>query len=103
MEFEFKNRHLAELYGKGYSRKYQLPQEVLEKFFMGIQHIEAATSIYDFWKTASLKFEKLQSHENRYSIRLTRKYRLELEFEWEDDEKTRGRVFIMELSAHYGD
>ena len=70
---------------------------------MGIQHIESANDIYDLWNTASLKFEKLKGYENRYAIRLNIKYRLELEVEWENKEKTKGIVYILEISKHYGD
>ncbi len=103
MEFEFKNKNLAVLYEKGKHRKYRLPEPVIKKFFMRIQQIEAARDIYDFWKTPALKFEKLQGYENRYSLRVDRGYRLEIEMEWWNDNKTVGKVLILELSKHYGD
>lgn len=101
MQIEFKNRHIAQLYQEGKSKKYPLPQEILSKFFMRIQQLEAAVDIHDLWKIPSLNFEKLRGFENRYSLRLDRKWRLELEVNWEDKEKTKGIVYIIELSKHY--
>ena len=103
MQIDFKNKHLIQLYQDGKSRKYPLPEEVLSKFFMRIQQLEAAATIHDLWKTPSLNFEKLQGYENKYSIRLDRKWRLEVEIIWEDREKTKGTVYIVEISKHYGD
>jgi proteic killer suppression protein len=68
---------------------------------MRIQQLEAAVDIHDLWKTPALNFEKLRGFENRYSLRLDRKWRLELEIEWEDKGKTKGTVYIVELSRHY--
>lgn len=103
MQIEFKNKNLLQLYEKGKSKKHNLPQEILNKFFMRVQQLEAALDIYDLWKTASLNFEKLQGAESRYSVRLDKKWRLEMEIQWEDKEKTKGIIYIVELSKHYGD
>ncbi len=103
MQIEFRNKHLVHLYQKAKTRKYPLPPGVIEKFFMRIQQIEAAVNIYDLWKTPSLNFERLQGFENRFSLRVDNKYRLEIEIKWEDEEKTKGIVCILELSKHYGD
>lgn len=101
MQIEFKNRHIAQLYQEGKCKKYPLPPEVITKFFMRIQQLEAAIDIHDLWKTPSVNFERLRGFENRYSLRLDRKWRLELEINWEDKEKTKGIVYIIELSKHY--
>ena len=103
MKIEFRNKRLIELYTEGTSRKYKISEQVLKKFFIGIRAIESAETIYDLWNTSSLKFEKLEGFTNRYSIRLTREWRLEMEIEWENEEKTRGMIFLVELSKHYGD
>lgn len=103
MEFEFRNKNLEALYTKGKHSKYRLQQGTLNKFFMRIQQIEAANTIHDFWKTPSLNFEKLEGFQNHYSIRVDKIYRLELEIDWSNEEKTVGKVFILELSKHYGD
>jgi len=50
-----------------------------------------------------LHFEKLQGYKNRYSLRVTLKWRLEFEIEWKNEEKTIGKIYICELSQHYGD
>ena len=101
MQVAFKNKHLVQLYQEGKSKKYPLPPEVISKFFMRIQQLETAIDIHDLWKTPALNFEKLRGFENKYSLRLDRKWRLELEIDWNNVEKTQGTVSIIELSKHY--
>ena len=103
VEFEIRNKNLFDLYYKGKSKKYKLHNYVIKKFSMIIQSLEASPNIYDLWKTASLNFERLKGYENRYSVRLTNKLRLEMEIIWNDEEKTIGKIFILEISKHYGD
>ena len=103
MQVEFRNKALIQLYKDGKSRKYKLPQGILTKFFMRIQQLEAAIDIYDLWKTTSLNFEKLKGFASRYSVRLSEKWRLEFEVEWKDKERTKGNIYVMEISEHYGD
>jgi len=103
LQVEFRNKNLLHLYENGKSRKYNLSQEILKKFLMRIQQLEAALNIYDLWKSPSLNFEKLQGHESKYSMRLDKTWRLEMEIRWEDKEKTKGIINIVELSKHYGD
>ena len=103
MRVEFKNKSLIQLYETGKSRKYNLQQDILKKFFMRLQQLEAAINIYDLWKTPSLNFEKLEGFENRYSVRLSKRWRLEVEIDWEDKEKTKGIIYIVDISKHYGD
>lgn len=102
MEVVFQNKSILELYQLGKSHKYKISEEVLKKFFMRVQQIEAAHSIHDLWKTPSLNFEHLHGS-NRYSIRITGKWRLEMEIVWDNQECTTGAVIITELSNHYGD
>ena len=68
---------------------------------MRVQQLEAAVTIHDLWKTASLNFEALRDQTNRYSVRLDRKWRLEMTIEWEDRQKTKGVISLTELSKHY--
>jgi len=103
LRVEFKNKSLIQLYETGKSRKYKLQQDILKKFFMRLQQLEAAINIYDLWKTPSLNFEKLEGFENRYSVRLSKRWRLEVEIDWEDKEKTKGIIYIVDISKHYGD
>ena len=103
MQIEFRNRALVQLYTTGKSGKSKLPGNVINKFFMRVQQLEAADDIYDLWKTASLNFEKLEGYRNRYSVRLDRKWRLEMEISWDNDEKTKGTIYITGISRHYGD
>lgn len=70
---------------------------------MRIQQLEAANTIYDLWQSGALNFEKLKGYENRFSLRLNMQWRLEIEIDWENEEKTSGEIYILELSKHYGD
>jgi plasmid maintenance system killer protein len=103
LQIEFRNKHLLELYETGKSRKYCLDKSIIKKFFMRIAQLEGAPDISDLWKTPALNFERLHGFENRYSVGLNIKFRLEIEMEWEDMNKTRGKVRIEEISPHYGD
>ena len=97
------DKELLKLYESGRSKKLRLPETVIDKYFATIQKIESATSIHDFWKDSRLIFEKLRGFKNRYSMRLTIKYRLEMEIEWENTENTIGEFILIEISLHYGD
>jgi len=101
MDFRFDNKDLEKLYTEGKSRKYRLPEDIIDKFFARIQQIEAANDIYDLWKDKGLNFEKLQGYESRYSIRLKLKYRLEMIVEWQNNENSVGEFSIIEISNHY--
>jgi len=95
------DKELEKLYTSGNSKKLKLPEQVIEKFFSTIQKIEASIAIYDLWADKGLRFEKLRGFENRYSMRLSSKYRLEMEVEWKDDKQTIGRFYLLTISNHY--
>ena len=101
MNVEFTNKNLEKLYTSGKSSKYKLQPEVLNKFFMRIQQIEAAVTTQDLINQKGLNFEKLTVFSNRYSIRLNKKYRLEMEIKWTNTQLTVGDFYICELSNHY--
>ena len=102
MEFGFSNKYLVELYTKGRSRKYSFMDKVLcNKLVERINRLEAAKDIFDLRNPSSMEFEKLAGNPNRFSIRITRKYRLEFEIEFEDKKRTFGRVLIVNVSKHY--
>ena len=101
MKFHFINRHLKTLYETGRSKKYPLQQQVIQGFFQVMAAIDAATDIHDFQQRPSLNFERMQGTESRFSLRINRKYRLEVEIDWENEEKTIGILGIDEISTHY--
>ncbi len=101
MEAYFTNKELKKLYEEGKSKKYPIPTDIAKKFVMCVQKVMAANDIYDFWRDPSLNFEKLNGYENRYSMRLKLKYRLEMEIEWQNTECTIGICSIDEISNHY--
>lgn len=101
MNVEFTNKNLEKLYTSGKSSKYKLQPDVLNKFFMRIQQIEAAVTTQDLINQKGLNFEKLTGFSNRYSIRLNKKYRLEMEIKWTNTQLTVGDFYICEISNHY--
>lgn len=100
MEVYIDDKELEKLYEKGKSRKLKLPAEVIDKFFATIQKIESAETIYDLWKDTSLHFEKYKQY---HSMRLTRKYRLEMRIKWLNQDQTVGDFYVFKISVHYGD
>ena len=103
MNVYFNNKELEKLYTAGFSKKLKLPEPVIDKFFATVQKIESAVCIYDLWNDKGLKFEKLKGHQNKYSMRLSGKYRLEMEVNWKDTDKTIGDFVLLTISNHYGD
>ncbi len=101
MDFRFDNKDLEKLYTEGKSKKYRLPEDIVDKFFARIQQIEAARDIYDLWNDKGLNFEKLQGYESKYSMRLKLKYRMEMIVEWQNNEKSIGEFIIIDITNHY--
>ena len=103
MEVHLSKKELEKLYTTGKSSKLKLPSLVIDKFFATIQKIEAAMSIRDLLADNGMRFEKLKGTKDRYSMRLSSKYRLEMEIEWLDDKLTVGKFYLHTISNHYGD
>lgn len=101
MEAYFTNKELEKLYTTGTSRKYPLQSDITRKFVMCVRKIMAAEDIHDFWRDPSLNFERLRGYENRYSMRLNQKWRLEMEIDWQNDEHTIGIFSLEDISNHY--
>ena len=101
MEFIFANKILIDLYTIGKSKKIKLSKNLVKKFIERINRIEAADTINDLRNPPSMKFERLEGYENRFSIRLNIEYRLEFEIDFEDSEKLRGKATIPRVSKHY--
>ena len=102
MKWDFIDRHLQELYKKGWSKKFKFVDKPLaKKFVERVGRIEAAVSIYDLRDPPSMNFEVMEGFENRFSIRLDVKHRLEFEIDFENEEKTVGFVRIVTVSKHY--
>ncbi len=101
MQVEFGNKELLEIYTKGHSPKCGFPKSVIRKFFMRIESFEAAKDIYDLWNSASLHFKRLKGYAGRYSVRLNKSYRLLVDIQWQNKEKTIGKIIIKKISKHY--
>lgn len=100
METEFANKKLEKLFEAGSHPKYKIEPQVLESFIEVVIILDAAKDIYDLWQLPSLKFKK---YKKGYSLRVSGKWRLEIDIDWENKEKTTGTIQIKELSNHYGD
>ncbi len=100
MEVDIEDKEILKLYETGKSNKIRLPKNLLDKFFLRINLILAAKDIYDLWNDPAAKFEKLSGN-NRFSIRLNIKYRIEMEVNWNNDEKTVGVFKIVDINTHY--
>lgn len=101
MEFKFKDKNLFDLYTKGTSRKYRFEKNVIKNFVTRIASIENANTIFDLRKPPSMRFEKLEGYQNRFSIRINDQFRLEFDIDFEDENKTKGKVEILTISKHY--
>ena len=101
MEIKFLDKDLRNLYTSGKSRKLRVQPGVLQSFFEVMASLESSKDIYDLWKEPSLKFEKMKGFENRFALRITRTFRLEVEIEWENDDKTVGVIGVDKISTHY--
>ena len=102
MEFEFQDKNLVALYTKGQSKKYRfLKGKSVDNFFDCVSIIEAAKTIHDWWRLPALNFEKLRGYKNRFSMRIDKQHRLEMEIDFEDANKTTGFVKILKISKHY--
>ena len=102
MDWAFANRHLTELYTKGVSKKFRfMDKKLCVKFVERVGRIESAETIFDLRDPPSMEFESLEGYENRFSIRLDRKHRIEFEIEFEDENRTFGSVTVITVSKHY--
>jgi len=102
MKYEFKNKHLIQLYTEGKNKKYNfLNKSSIRKFIKCILAIDAAVDIFDFYNSTSLHFEKLKGYDAKFSMRIDIKNRLMLEISFEDDEKTTGIVAVIDITKHY--
>jgi proteic killer suppression protein len=103
LEVHLNDKELEKLYTTGKSAKLKLPENIIDKFFATIQKIEAAITTKDLLADKGLRFEKLKGSKSKYSMRLSAKYRLEMEVEWIDDKLTVGKFYLQKISNHYGD
>ena len=101
MDVVLDDKELEKLYTTGKSKKLRLPDLVIEKFQATVQKIDAAVNIYDLWADKGLKFERLQGSKTRFSMRLSGKYRLEMEVEFTDENLTIGVFYLKTISNHY--
>jgi plasmid maintenance system killer protein len=103
LEVFIDDKDLEKLYTTGQSGKLRLQAQIIDKFLATVQKIEASVTINDLLADKGLRFEKLRGFENRYSMRLSGKYRLEMEVDWNDSKRNVGKFYLLTISNHYGD
>ncbi len=101
MQIYFDNTELEKIYEAKASRKYRLDNAIIKKYVRAVEALVAADTIRDIWNYPAFNFEKLQGADNRFSMRLNIKYRLEIRIEFYDEARLNGDVFIEEVSNHY--
>lgn len=77
-----------------------VPADVIRKLPRAVIILEQIEIIQDIWKYPGYNFEKLESV-NQYSIRLGRTWRLIMEIDWTNEEKTIGIIGLEDLTHHY--
>lgn len=101
MEVVFKNGHLQELYTTGKFSKYKsVPPKVVKKLPLAVRILQQLEIIQDIWKYPGYNFEKLKGT-NQYSMRMDRTWRLIMEIDWTNEEKTVGIIGLEDLTHHY--
>ena len=103
MTVNFKNAHLEELYTTGKSKKYKtVPPDVVRKLPLAVRILQQIKIIQDIWQYPGYNFEKLEGT-NQYSMRLGIEgtWRLIMEIDWTNEEKTVGIIGLEDLTHHY--
>lgn len=97
----FDNDYLEKIYeGKPVSGKPRFDKTVVKQFIAKVNIMKNVENSHALRPFRSLNFEKLEGHDNLYSIRVNIQYRIE--FRLENDQATLLEVaFIEELSNHY--
>jgi len=99
MRITFDNPELAELLNNANART-KLPLQLVAVYRRVVGVIIQARNENDLRMIGGMHFEKLKGGSNRYSVRLNRKFRLEMSMEAADG----GNILhICEISNHYGD
>lgn len=98
MDFEIEKKELIELYTTGKSKR--LPPGIADNFVDRIERIKASKTIDDLRNPPSMNFEKMQGHDNTFSIRLNQQYRLIFIVEFADKEMKTGKVYVKEIWDH---
>ena len=97
----FDNDYEKNLYeGKSVAGKPKFSQSVIRQFILKVEILKNAKNSHSLRAFKSLNFEKLEGHDNLYSIRVNRSFRIE--FRMENDNITLlEMVYIEKLSNHY--
>lgn len=100
MEIRFATKALEALYTEEKGAELY-PAEVSQAYFDLLALIESAKDERELRALQGARFEKLKSERSRYSMRLTRQWRLE--FEFDPPKGINKSVVIVRISKHYGD
>lgn len=102
MKIIFKKKYLQDLAEGKQRGKQRFNQEVVNQYRKRIIYISASTSTDDLRAIKSLHFERLKGNKlGLYSIRVTKKYRLEFMITKGGDIVVEEIIVIENLSNHY--
>ena len=104
MEIRFEKRYLEELYltGKTSDKKHRFQPDIVKRYKLRIEAIEAASCVEDLRKINSFRYKELEGDKKGISsIRVNDKYRIELKVTEVVSETVVTICNILELSNHY--
>ena len=104
MDIVFEKDYLAELYynGKASDKKHRFQPEIVKRYKLRIETLEAANNIEDLLPIKSLHYEVLKGNKDeRSSIRVNNQYRIEFTVNESESKTTAIICNIIELSNHY--
>ena len=100
MDLRFAKKELEALYTTEKGAK-RYPPEVVDAFFRRMAFVRGAKDERDLRASRGARLEKMTGKPGRYSLRLTKRWRVEFAFEPpQGSDKT---VVVLEISKHYGD
>jgi plasmid maintenance system killer protein len=101
MDIECSNKKLQKIYEEGRSsRKYRLPESIIDRFIMRVDALIAAESIHDLRNHPAINFEKLKGIKNGYSVMIHKDYRLEMIINWVKEGKTVDKIIVLDITNH---
>lgn len=99
----FEKKYLSDLFstGKCIDKKKRFQPEIIRKYQIAIQYLQAAKNIESLYPINSLHYEVLKGNKNISSIRVNNQYRIEFTVNKSKEEPIITVCNILELSNHY--
>jgi len=95
----FKHKKLKELYEKrNRPRKYGFENYIIEEFIQIVDDLNEINNLHDLYEHKSWHFKRFEKH---YSIRVSLRYRIELQLTFSESNDIIGDVTILKFTYHY--